>query len=109
MRQRRRREVFFTMKQVHKIPLSKIAEDFKLEIIVRPENFDQIQVMSPEVNRPGLALAGFYEIFEPERIQLVGKAENSYLESLEPSTRRLMLQKFVDARPVAIIYKSWQA
>ena len=92
------------MKQVHKIPLSKIATDFKLEVIVRPENFDNIQIMSPEVNRPGLALAGFYEIFEPERIQLIGKAENSYLESLEPSTRRLMLQKFVDARPVAIIY-----
>lgn len=92
------------MKKNYKVPLAKIAEDFRLEVIVCPENFESIQIVSPEVNRPGLALAGFYEIFEPERIQLIGKAETHYLQSLEPSTKRLMLQKFVDARPVAIIY-----
>ena len=92
------------MKQAYKIALSKIAEDFKLEVAVRPENFDSIQIVSPEVNRPGLALAGFYEMFDADRIQLIGKAEMAYLSSLEPSTKRLMLQKFVDAHPVAIIY-----
>ena len=92
------------MKRVYKIPLSKITQDFHLEVIVRPDNFDEIQIVSPEVNRPGLALAGFYEIFEPERIQLIGKAETHYLQSLEPSTKRVMLQKLVDAAPVAIIY-----
>ena len=92
------------MKEVYKIPLSKIVEEFHLEVIVKPEGFDDIQIVTPEVNRPGLALAGFYEIFEPDRIQLIGKAETHYLQSLEPSTRRVMLQKFVDAKPVAILY-----
>lgn len=92
------------MKEVYKIPLSKIVEEFHLEVIVKPENFDEIQIVTPELNRPGLALAGFYEIFEPDRIQLIGKAETHYLQSLEPSTKRVMLQKLVDARPVAILY-----
>ncbi len=92
------------MKQPYKIPLSKIVEEFHFEVIVRPERFDEICIVSPDVNRPGLALAGFYEIFEPERIQLMGKAEAQYLQSLEPSTKRLMLQKLVDAQPVAIVY-----
>ncbi|MBQ7336483.1 MAG: HPr(Ser) kinase/phosphatase [Clostridia bacterium] len=92
------------MKQTYKIPLSKIVQEFRLEVLVRPDNYDEIQITSPEVNRPGLALAGFYEIFEPERIQLIGKAETQYLQSLDTSTRRLMLQKLVDAHPVAIIY-----
>ena len=92
------------MKEVYKIPLSKIVEEFRLEIIVKPDDFDDIQIVTPEVNRPGLALAGFYEIFEPDRIQLIGKAETHYLQSLEPSAKRVMLQKFVDARPVAILY-----
>ncbi len=92
------------MNKIYTIPLSKIVEDFRLEVIVKPENFDEIQIASPEVNRPGLALAGFYEIFEPERIQLIGKAETQYLNSIEPSTKRVMLQKLVDAKPVAIIY-----
>ena len=92
------------MKEPYKIPLVKLVEEFHLEVIVKPENFDQIQIISPEVNRPGLALAGFYEVFEPERIQLMGKAEARYLQSLEPSTKRLMLQRFADAKPVAILY-----
>ncbi|MBQ9784224.1 MAG: HPr(Ser) kinase/phosphatase [Clostridia bacterium] len=92
------------MKRIYKVALTKIVEDFRLEVIVRPENFESIQISSPEVNRPGLALAGFYEIFEPERIQLIGKAETQYLQSLDPEKRCTMLQRFVDAHPVAIIY-----
>ena len=92
------------MNQIYTVPLAQIVEDFKLEVIVRPENFEQIQISSPEVNRPGLALAGFYEVFETDRIQLIGYAETQYLHSLEPSTKRVMLQKLVDAAPVAIVY-----
>ncbi len=92
------------MKQVYKIPLTKLVKEFCFEVIVEPENFADVQISSPEVNRPGLALAGFYGVFEPERIQLIGKAETRYLDSLEPSTKRVMLQKLVDAMPVAILY-----
>ena len=92
------------MKEVHTVPLARLAQDHHLEIVVRPDNFEEILISTPEVNRPGLALAGFYEIFETDRIQLIGKAETHYLQSLEPSTKRVMLQKFVDAKPVAIIY-----
>ena len=92
------------MDQIYTIPLSKIVEDFRLEVVVKPDNFEEIQISTPEVNRPGLALAGFYEVFETDRIQLIGYAETQYLHSLEPSTKRVMLQKLVDANPVAIIY-----
>ena len=92
------------MKEPYRIALSKIVEEFKFEVLVRPENFDEIMIETPEVNRPGLALAGFYEVFDAGRIQLIGEAETRYLQSLEPSTKRVMLQNFVDARPVAILY-----
>ncbi len=92
------------MKEVYKMPLVKLAEELRFEVIFRPDNYEQVQIVSPEVNRPGLALAGFYEVFEPERIQLIGKAETKYLNSLLPSNRRTMLEKLVDACPVAILY-----
>ena len=92
------------MKKQYQIPLSKIAEELRYEVVVRPECYEEIQITTPEINRPGLALAGFYEIFESDRIQLIGIAESHYLNSLEPSTKRVMLQKFVDAKPVAILY-----
>ncbi len=94
------------MKEQYKIPLSNLVEEFQLEVIVHPDHFEEIQVVTSEVNRPGLALAGFYELFEPARIQLMGKAEHCYLQALDPSTRRVMLHKLVDAMPVAILYTS---
>ncbi|MBR3894301.1 MAG: HPr(Ser) kinase/phosphatase [Clostridia bacterium] len=92
------------MKDTYKIPLTTIADEFHLEWIVKPDSFERIQIITNEVNRPGLALAGFYEIFEPDRIQLIGKAETHYLDSLDPETRRVMLRRFVEAKPVAILY-----
>ena len=47
------------MKDSYKIALSSIVEEFRLEVIVKPENYGQIMIQTPEVNRPGLALAGF--------------------------------------------------
>ena len=94
------------MKKQYQIPLSKIVEEQHYEVVVRPDCYDEIQIVTPEINRPGLALAGFYEIFESDRIQLIGMAESHYLNSLEPSTKRVMLQKLVDANPVAILYTS---
>ena len=92
------------MKKTYRIALSAIAEEFQFEVVVRPENYEEIMIETPEVNRPGLALAGFYGVFDADRIQLIGKAETQYLQSIEPSTKRVMLQKFVDAHPVAILY-----
>lgn len=94
------------MKEVYKIALSKIVEEEHLDIVVKPDSFDQIEITTPEVNRPGLALAGFYEVFEEFRIQLMGKAEHRYLQSLSDEQRRNTLERFVDARPVAILYTS---
>ncbi len=92
------------MKETYKIALSKIVEEFHFEVIVRPEHFDQIMIETPEINRPGLALAGFYEVFEQERIQLMGKAEAKYLHSLDEATKKQRLYRLVDAKPVAILY-----
>ena len=92
------------MKDNYKIALSAIVEEFHFEVVVKPEGYEDVMIQTPEVNRPGLALAGFFWVFEPERIQLIGKAETKYLQSLEQSTKRVVLQNFVDAKPVAILY-----
>ena len=92
------------MKETYQIPLAKIAEELHYDVVVRPDCYENIQIKTPEINRPGLALAGFYEIFDADRIQLIGKAETQYLESLEKSTKRVILQRFVDAKPVAVLY-----
>ncbi len=44
----------------------------------------QRKIIEPELNRPGLALAGFFTYFAEQRIQVIGNAELSYLTCLDP-------------------------
>lgn len=67
------------MEEIYSISLSQLCDEFGLEKVVVPTNFDKILVKTPEVMRPGLALTGFYEIFDAERLHLIGNAEHKYL------------------------------
>src|SRR5437870_10128337 len=49
------------------------------------------KIREPTVNRPGLALSGFYTYFAEKRVQVLGAAEHSYLKSL---TRNVRAQRF---------------
>ena len=88
------------------IPLHTIATEFSLESITIPENYESILITTPELNRPGLALGGYYERFESARIQIIGSAETYFLRSLSEEDRAARLRALVNAHPVAIIITS---
>ncbi|MBL9116073.1 MAG: HPr(Ser) kinase/phosphatase [Verrucomicrobiaceae bacterium] len=48
----------------------------------------QRKIQEPSTNRPGLALAGFFEYFAYKRVQVLGNSELSYVDELDPKTRR---------------------
>ncbi len=56
-------------------------KDLALSLITEPETLNK-KLSSPHVNRPGLALAGFLEVFSSDRIQVFGETEVRYLQSL---------------------------
>src|SRR5262249_11872167 len=49
------------------------------------------KIREPTINRPGLALSGFYTYFAEKRVQVLGAAEHSYLKSLSGRAR---IQRF---------------
>ena len=59
------------------VTIEKLIKDFSLEVIQTGE--ENVPINVSDVNRPGLQLAGFYNYFAPERIQVIGKAEWSLL------------------------------
>ncbi len=92
------------MSTEYTIPLSKIENEFSLERVTVPEDYDNVLLSTPEVWRPGLALTGFYGVFDKDRISVIGNAEYAYLSGLEPDDRRKKLIDFVEHRPIAIIF-----
>ena len=94
------------MSAEYTIPLSKVEQEFNLERVYIPDNYEEIMIETPEVNRPGLALAGFYEIFDKSRINLIGNAEHRYLLRLDEEDRRKKIIDYIDAEPLAVILTS---
>ncbi len=64
----------------------------KLQLLNSDSGFDRV-ITSSELNRPGLALAGFLDLFTYDRIQILGNTEIRYLFSLTPEKRRNSLEK----------------
>lgn len=91
------------MEELYSISLDKLIKEFQFEVIYMPGDPDKIEIKNPEVNRPGLALAGFFSVFEPSRIQLLGKAEFRYLSELSEDMRVKRLHDFLEKKPVATI------
>ncbi len=87
-----------------KVSLQKVIDEFKLETIYIHKDAEEIMIDETEVNRPGLQLMGFYEYFNPERIQIIGKVEFAYLSTIDEKTRRERLQLlFAHKLPALII------
>ena len=95
--------------EVYSIPLSEVMKSLHLEGLHIPKdedgNTDEAKrlVTSPEVSRPGLAFAGYFDVFESYRMQIVGKAEMEYLRTLDENTRRHNIRVYMEKKPVAVV------
>lgn len=74
------------------VNIDKIASDLKLHTIVKGDINKAVD--SSSINRPGLQLAGYYDYFAFDRIQVIGTTEMSYLEKLDGETRKQRLEEY---------------
>ena len=79
------------MEERYTIPLSTLIDEISPEKVYIPDNYEEILLTTPEVNRPGLILAGFTEHFESARIQILGHAEHRSSCAPPPSSPPLIL------------------
>ena len=75
------------------ISARELQNHFKLTCLVEPVR-DELDIQSPDLNRPGMQFCDFYEHFAWERPQLIGIVEMAYLEQQEPHERTSVLKKY---------------
>ena len=68
------------------------SEALQLRLLGPAVGFDRV-IREPTINRPGLALSGFFAYFAVKRIQVLGSAEHSYLKSLPREEIRAALAR----------------
>lgn len=87
------------------VSLRGIIDQFKLEQIYLPDDIESRRVVSANVNHPGLALTGFFELFDKDRIQVIGLTENKYLEDIGKNSEKAF-DDFCSHTPCCIIFTS---
>lgn len=85
------------------IELSRIIKEFSLEVLNMPQNTESILIASTEINRPGVHLAGYYEYFDQNRIQILGMNEIGFLQSFTQNEKNARIDEFFAKKPVAVI------
>ena len=74
--------------QEHGLKISELVTLFNLEVLNRGSDYDTALLTITDVNRPGLQFHSFYDYFDPRRLQVLGKAEITYLKGLTTEQRR---------------------
>ena len=91
------------MHQDFTVSLSRIIKEHNLEAVFLPKNADEILIATSDVNRPGIEMIGYYEFFDNQRIQIIGKTEASYLETLKDDDFKNVIDKLFASNPVAVV------
>ena len=95
------------VKKVDFVTLSKFYGKYKealqLELINSPAGLSR-HICEPALNRPGLAIAGFYSYFANKRIQVFGSAELAYLQKLPEGMRKSRIQRMFRCEVPGIVF-----
>ncbi len=83
------------------VKVDELIKNFKLEVIVEGDKGNEVGVS--DLNRPGLQLAGFYNYFANDRIQIIGKTEWSFIEDMQVEIRRKRIKKYMEFHTPCII------
>ena len=90
----------------YSVALHQLISEFRLEVRWGPEDYLNNLITSATVNRPALPLTGFFEYFDPDNIQIIGKAEGYYLRSRSPSERLRSMDALLGAGVPLLIFSN---
>lgn len=91
------------MVPIHSVCLTKLVEEFDLVILHKATDFEKISITVDDISRPGLQLAGFFDHFEPMRLQVLGNVETSYLQKLSSEQRAIIFDHLLSYKIPALI------
>ena len=88
------------------VTISALIKKMNLELLTKEINTDKIKLYHPDVNRPALQLAGYYEHFDRERVQLIGVVEYTYMQRMTEEQRLENYEKLLSSEIPCIIFST---
>ena len=91
------------MRSKYPVPLKTIVKEHSLRPLHLSKDFDSAKITTYDVNRPAMQLAGFYNYFDPHRIQIIGRVESTYLDTLSDEERSVAFERFMQYDIAALV------
>ena len=88
----------------YSVALTELVKEFNLEVVYASTDYESIRLTVEDVSRPGLQLAGYFDHFEPMRLQILGNVEVSYIQKETPEERAAIFDQFFSYKPPALLY-----
>ena len=86
------------------VALQAVIDKMKLENVTPDIDISNIKITQPDINRPAIQIAGYFEHFDAQRIQIIGFVEYTYMENLPPKKKREAYEKLMSYDIPAIVY-----
>lgn len=86
------------------ISLKKVIDKWKWENLTPEIDISKIKITQPDINRPALQLAGYFEHFEATRLQVVGFVEYSYMNGLDEELQEDIFEKLLNNPIPGIVF-----
>ena len=91
------------MIDTYSVLLTTLVKEFQLEVAFAATDYDSIRLTVEDVARPGLQLAGYFDHYEPMRLQVLGNVEMSYTAKLDPQKRAATFDRLFSYRCPALL------
>ena len=93
----------------YSVPLKELIEQLDLENCTPDIDTEKVLITQNEVNRPALQLAGYFDYFDSNRIQIIGHVEHTYMQQKGMEHSLKMIEKIMagsaeSSKPPCIIY-----
>ena len=91
------------MRSKYSVKLKTIAQEHGLTPLHLSRDYEQAVITTADVNRPAMQLTGFYNYFDPKRIQIMGRVESTYLDTLSHEERLAAFECFMGYDIAALV------
>ena len=86
------------------ISLQKLIDKTKLVNLTPNIDVSKIKITQPDINRPALQLAGYFEHFDCTRVQVIGFVEYTYLEEVADERKREIYEQLLSYEVPAVVF-----
>lgn len=88
---------------MYSVTVEQMRKELGLELLTPEINLEKRKITDCDVNRPALQLAGYFDYFDPTRLQIIGKVEHGYLSKMKVSERSKRIKRLMEYKDIPCI------